>query len=221
MRYSLAAVAILACALPSYAQAGTPEQPPQQTTPEQSQPAPSNSSQQTPAPPAAPPSTTPAPEQPEATPPANPEPAQVEPSKPEGSQPSSSNKSVTPTTKKKPRTHKPKPKPKPATDPPTTSPEKTVVRNGSTSEPEVQFSPRLTEKQQVDQKEKISNLLSVTDANLQKVAGRPLKVSEEEMMKQIRAYMEQAKQAGETGDLQRAQNLASKANLLSVELVGK
>jgi len=41
------------------------------------------------------------------------------------------------------------------------------------------------------------------------------------MAKQIRVYMEQAKQASEVGDLQRAQNLASKANLLSVELAGK
>ena len=85
----------------------------------------------------------------------------------------------------------------------------------------MQFSPRLTQKQQADQKQKISNLLAGTDAVLQKLAGRQLKISEEEMVKQIRMYMEQAKQATDAGDLQRAQNLASKAHLLSDEFAHK
>jgi hypothetical protein len=38
-------------------------------------------------------------------------------------------------------------------------------------------------------------------------------------MKQIRAYMEQAKSADAAGELQRARNLAVKAHLLSDELV--
>ena len=38
------------------------------------------------------------------------------------------------------------------------------------------------------------------------------------MVKQVRTYMEQAKAAAGAGDLERANNLATKAQLLSAEL---
>jgi hypothetical protein len=40
-------------------------------------------------------------------------------------------------------------------------------------------------------------------------------------VKQTKSYMDQAKKALDDGDLQRAYNLALKANLLSAELVGR
>jgi len=106
-------------------------------------------------------------------------------------------------------------------DPDSTTSTKKVVVYGSTSEPEVKLAPRISDQQQTVQKQKISDLLGKTDAALHQIAGRQLSSSEDETVKQIRAYMDQAKQASELGDLQRAENLASKAHLLSDELIGK
>jgi hypothetical protein len=127
--------------------------------------------------------------------------------------------SKTTNSKKSKKKHKPAQAQRP--DPPASTPTKKVVANGGTSETEIQISPRMSDKQQAVERQKIFDLLSAAEWNLQKASGRSLKDSEEEMAKQIRMYMEQAKIASQAGDLQRAQNLASKANLLSVELVGK
>jgi hypothetical protein len=61
-------------------------------------------------------------------------------------------------------------------------------------------------------------LLSATDANLKKISSRPMNSSLQASVSQIRKYMEQAKAAEQAGDVQRAQNLASKALLLSDDL---
>jgi len=68
--------------------------------------------------------------------------------------------------------------------------------------------------------ESTNQLLATSDANLKKIAGRQLSESQQDTVKQIKTYMEQAKNAANGGDLQRAYNLAVKANLLSAELVG-
>ena len=221
MRPTLAAAVVLSVAMICNAQEATPAQAPEQSAPEQPQQVPPET-----APPSTEPSTPPSPEtslppQTETTPSATPENPQSEVTKSGPTEPSKRVPSST--KKKKSTTHKAKPqtKVKAPTEPSSEMAEKRVVRNGGTSEPEVQFTPRLTAKQQSDQQQKIANLLSATDANLRKVAGRELRSSEEEMAKQIRVYMEQAKQASEAGDLQRAHNLASKANLLSIELTSK
>jgi hypothetical protein len=64
-------------------------------------------------------------------------------------------------------------------------------------------------------------LLASSDANLKKISGRPLNASQQDTVKQIKSYMEQANRAAKDGDLQRAHNLAVKANLLAAELVGR
>jgi hypothetical protein len=63
-------------------------------------------------------------------------------------------------------------------------------------------------------------LLESSEANLKKISARPLNESQQETVKQINSYMEQSKAATHEGDVQRAYNLAVKANLLSAELVG-
>jgi hypothetical protein len=62
-------------------------------------------------------------------------------------------------------------------------------------------------------------LLATTDANLKKISARQLGSTQQDSVSQIRKYMEQAKAAEEAGDVQRAHNLASKALLLSDDLV--
>lgn len=103
--------------------------------------------------------------------------------------------------------------------PPGAGPTKTIVRNGSTPDPTAQISPSLTQGQASHQRQNTTHLLAATDANLTKISGRQLSSSQQDMVNQIRKYMEQAKAADATGDLQRAHNLALKAQQLSNELV--
>jgi hypothetical protein len=95
------------------------------------------------------------------------------------------------------------------------------VRNGSTSDPSVEFSTTASPEQATHERQNTAGLLAATEANLQKVSGHPLNSTQQDMVKQIRGYMQQAKSAGDAGDLQSAQNLALKAQLLSSELVRK
>jgi hypothetical protein len=62
-------------------------------------------------------------------------------------------------------------------------------------------------------------MLAATEANLKKIAGQQLSSNQQEMVNQIRQFMEQSKAAVEAGDLERARTLAWKAQLLSDELV--
>jgi len=109
----------------------------------------------------------------------------------------------------------------PADTPAGSGPTKTVVRNGGTSEPTVDLSPGLSPQQASHQTESTNQLLATSDANLKKIAGRQLSANQQDTVKQIKSYMDQAKKAADSGDGQRAYNLAVKANLLSAELVGQ
>lgn len=62
-------------------------------------------------------------------------------------------------------------------------------------------------------------MLGTTEENLKKIAGRQLSPSQQDMVTQIRQFMDQSKHAVGAGDLERARTLAWKAQLLSEELV--
>jgi hypothetical protein len=161
----------------------------------------------------------------ESSPPqSQPIPAQSQPSQ-ETSQP----KTEAPAAVKKPATSKPRARkkapPKKRRSPsktappkPDGSPGKRVVRNGSATEPAVQISPSVPQQQASSQLQNTNNLLNTADANLKSISGAQLNAGQEEMVKQVRTYMEQAKAAAGAGDLERANNLATKAQLLSAEL---
>ena len=108
----------------------------------------------------------------------------------------------------------------PATAPTKSGPTKTVVRNGGTSDPTVDLSPGMSPQQASNQTESTKQLLATSDANLKKITGRQLSPSQQDTVKQINNYMDQAKAAEKVGDVQRAHNLAVKASLLSADLVG-
>ena len=99
------------------------------------------------------------------------------------------------------------------------APEKKVVRNGGATDPVVQLSPGVSDEQASRQRQSTTQLLATTDANLKQLAAHPLNPTQEDSVSQVRKYMEQAKAAEEAGDVQRAQNLASKALMLSDDLV--
>jgi hypothetical protein len=120
-------------------------------------------------------------------------------------------------TKKHPATHKSQ---APASKPTGTTPAKTVVKNGGIDEPTVDLSSGVSQKQALEQGKRADELLASSDANLKKISGRQLSASQQDTVKQIQSYMDQAETAKKNGDMQRAYNLAVKANLLSAELAG-
>ena len=98
-------------------------------------------------------------------------------------------------------------------------PKKTVVQKGSTLEPATQLTPGITEEQAARQRQTTRDLLSSTNANLQKLNTRLLSGDEQATVAQIREFIEQSNVADKAGDLPRAYKLAVKAHLLSDALV--
>ena len=91
-----------------------------------------------------------------------------------------------------------------------------MVRNGGTGESTVSISS--DEGQQAARIKETNRLLAAADLNLKDVAVRGLNASQEVTIKQIRSYMDQAKAAANSGDVERAYNLANKANMLAADL---
>jgi hypothetical protein len=108
---------------------------------------------------------------------------------------------------------------KTATSTSAATPEKKVVKNGGTADPAVQLAPGISVEQASSQRQNTTQLLAATDANLKQISSRPLNSTQQDSISQIRKYMEQAKAAEQAGDVERAYNLASKALLLSNDLV--
>lgn len=100
-----------------------------------------------------------------------------------------------------------------------TSPSKTVVTNGGTGEPRIAISSEEGQRQAARVRE-TNRLLDAADLNLKDVAVRGVTASQEGTVKQIRSYMDQAKAAVNSGDLERAYTLANKANMLAADLNG-
>jgi outer membrane biosynthesis protein TonB len=114
--------------------------------------------------------------------------------------------------KPKRRKHKKPAQPK---DPPA----KVVVRNGSTSDPTTKLSPGMSKGQASNQRHTVDTLLAGTESNLNQISGRTLSAPQQETVKQIHTYLDQARQAVDAGDLERGRGLAFKAHLLSDDLV--
>lgn len=98
---------------------------------------------------------------------------------------------------------------------------KVVVKNGGARDTSGQISPGISAEQESHQRETTSQLLATTDANLKKIAGRPLTSTQQNMLEQIHSYLNQAKTAANARDVTRAHTLAFKAHLLSDELTRK
>lgn len=98
-------------------------------------------------------------------------------------------------------------------------PTKKVVREGGTAETESQITPSMTLEEASHQRQTTAQLLASTDLNLHKLSSRQLDLSQQATLGQINTFMQQAKKAVSTGDVQRGHNLALKALLLSDDLV--
>jgi hypothetical protein len=153
---------------------------------------------------------------PEQSPPAQVAPAPTPTQEPQKAPPASAAKKPTSTTKTAAKKRRRR---KHVAANPESAPEKKVVRNGGTADPQVQLAPGVSNEQASRQRQSTTQLLGATDTNLKQLASRQLSVTQQGSVSQIRKYMEQAKAAEDAGDVQRAQNLASKALMLSDDLV--
>jgi primase-polymerase (primpol)-like protein len=98
-------------------------------------------------------------------------------------------------------------------------PKKVIVRQGSTSERGIEVVGGAEGRQASDERDTSIQMLETSEANLKKVEGTQLTSDQQDMVKQVREFMDQSKAATSAGDLDQARTLALKAQLLSEELV--
>ena len=82
-----------------------------------------------------------------------------------------------------------------------------------------QISPQISQADQAAYERHTNDSISEAQKNLGRAAGRQLSSSQQEMVEKIQGFITQAREALQSADYTRAQNLAQKAQLLSVELV--
>lgn len=104
----------------------------------------------------------------------------------------------------------------PASPKPGTS-SKTVV-DSNAGDPNVNISAEVPQGAASQRRQQTENLLQAAEANLRKV-NRSLTDGEVAMQRQVRNFITQSRLAMQDGDLERSYNLATKAQLLSQELV--
>ncbi len=84
--------------------------------------------------------------------------------------------------------------------------------------PVVQIAPGMTHDEELHRRLTTEQLLQSTDQNLAGIK-RSLSGDEQEIIQQIRVYVQQSRAASGDGDITRAHTLALKAHLLSDDLV--
>jgi hypothetical protein len=104
--------------------------------------------------------------------------------------------------------------------PTTTQSSNEEVAEQDTSHPEaLRISPQLSPSDQAVYQRRFEDDSAVATKNLQIVSGRQLNPTQQDLADKIRSFLAQSTDAGKTGDWTRAQNLAQKARVLSVELI--
>jgi hypothetical protein len=88
-----------------------------------------------------------------------------------------------------------------------------------TRAPAIQISPQLSANDQASYAHKTDDDIGVAEKNLQQVNDKQLSAAQHDLVEKIRSFLSQSRDASKAGDWARAQNLAQKARLLSVELV--
>lgn len=99
-------------------------------------------------------------------------------------------------------------------------PKKIIVKNGGSDEAPVELKGDTPAAKASSDLLNTEQLHLVTVDNLKKIEGRQLTENQQEMVNQIKQFMDQSKAAVADGDLERGHNLAMKARLLSDELAG-
>ncbi|MGD1210248.1 MAG: hypothetical protein ABR973_02675 [Candidatus Acidiferrales bacterium] len=82
-----------------------------------------------------------------------------------------------------------------------------------------QISPQLSPGDQASYARKTGDDIAVAERNLGQASGKQLSAAQQDLVEKIRSFVSQSRDASKSGDWARAQNLAQKARLLSVELL--
>ena len=81
------------------------------------------------------------------------------------------------------------------------------------------IAPQLSAGDQASYERKTGEDVGVAEKNLQGAQGKQLSAAQQDIVDKVRSFLAQARDASKTGDWARAQNLAQKARLLSIELI--
>jgi len=81
-----------------------------------------------------------------------------------------------------------------------------------------QIAPQLSAGDQASLERRTNDDIAVAERNLQQASGRQLSAAQQDLVAKISSFLAQSRDASKDGDWARAQNLAQKARLLSVEL---
>src|ERR1700691_3084552 len=111
----------------------------------------------------------------------------------------------------------PKPPPPPHRQPSEVSSDTQAEQPARTPPP--QISPQLSPGDQATMRHSTGEDVTVAQKNLQQANGKVLNAAQLDLQEKIRSFLVQSEEAGKAGDWSRAQTLAQKARLLSVELV--
>ena len=102
-------------------------------------------------------------------------------------------------------------------------PRRPVSTPPASSEPErpaaPQISPQISPSDQSQLQQQAKQFVATTEQNLQHTDGHDLNATQKDMVEKIRGFLDQAQQAIQTTDWERAKNLSQKAYLLSLDLL--
>jgi hypothetical protein len=82
-----------------------------------------------------------------------------------------------------------------------------------------QITPELSPHDQASYERRTSDDLNVAENNLRQASGKQLNAAQQDLVAKIRSFLAESQDASKSGDWARAQNLAQKARLLSVEFI--
>jgi hypothetical protein len=85
--------------------------------------------------------------------------------------------------------------------------------------PAPQITPELSPHDQASYQRRTNDDLTVAESNLHQASGKQLNAAQQDLVAKIRSFLAESRDASKSGDWTRAQNLAQKARLLSVEFI--
>lgn len=86
-------------------------------------------------------------------------------------------------------------------------------------QPALQITPELSPGDEASYERRTADDLAVAEKNLGQASGKQLSAAQQDLVAKITSFSSQSRDASKSGDWARAQNLAQKARLLSIELL--
>jgi hypothetical protein len=107
----------------------------------------------------------------------------------------------------------------PAAPAPTGDFSKKVVRNGGVSDPEIAFEPSMTPQRALQETDETKQLIAGTEANLKRIMARGPDAERQDVIGEVKNYISLARSSLDSGDVESAHKLATKASVLTDDMV--